>query len=175
MQNSIINKFVTPIVVMFLLMAATSCEKKASKPPYNLDRPTKTCISIPYEEFGGVKAIPVKLNGVTMNMIYDTGCSGLHISLNELQTLAKNGKVSQEDVLGVSYSTIADGSIVQNGLINIKQIEIGSGDELIKLEDVQASVALNQDAPILLGNAVLDELASVEVDNVEKTINFYKK
>ena len=30
-------------------------------------------------------------------------------------------------------------------------------------------------APILLGNAVLDELASVEVDNVEKTINFYKK
>lgn len=72
-------------------------------------------------------------------------------------------------------ATIADGSIVQNGLINIKQIEIGSGDELIKLENVQASVALNQDAPILLGNAVLDELASVEVDNVEKSINFYKK
>lgn len=110
-----------------------------------------------------------------MNMIYDTGCSGLHISLNELQTLAKNDKISQEDVLGVSYSTIADGSIVQNGLINIKQIEIGSGDEIIKLENIQASVALNQDAPILLGNAVFDELASVEVDNVEKTIKFYKR
>lgn len=175
MQNSIINKFISSIVVVFLLMATTSCEKKVSKPPYNLDQPTKACISIPYEEFGGVKVIPVKLNGVTMNMIYDTGCSGLHISLNELQTLAKHGKISQDDVLGVSYSTIADGSIVQNGLINIKQIEIGSGDELIKLENVQASVALNQDAPILLGNAVLDELASVEVDNVEKTINFYKK
>lgn len=175
MQNSIINKFIAFIVVMFVLMVGTSCEKKASKPPYNLDQPSKACISIPYEEFGGVKAIPVKLNGVTMNMIYDTGCSGLHISLNELRTLTKNGKVSQEDVLGVSYSTIADGSIVQNGLINIKQIEIGSGDELIRLENVQASVALNQDAPILLGNAVLDELASVEVDNVEKTINFYKK
>lgn len=160
---------------MLLTVMVTSCEKKASKPPYNLDQPTKDCISIPYEEFGGVKAIPVKLNGVTMNMIYDTGCSGLHISLNELQTLAKNGKVSQDDVLGVSYSTIADGSIVQNGLINIKQIEIGNGEELIKLENVQASVALNQDAPILLGNTVLDELASVEVDNVGKTINFYKK
>lgn len=158
---------------MVILMS--SCEKKASKPPYNLDQPTKACIAIPYEEFGGVKAIPVKLNGVTMNMIYDTGCSGLHISLNELQTLAKNGKISQEDVLGVSYSTIADGSIVQNGLINIKQIEIGSGDESLVLDNVQASVALNQDAPILLGNAVLDEMASVEVDNVQKTINFYKK
>lgn len=160
---------------MFLMIVASSCQKKSTKPPYNLDQPMKECISIPYEEFGGVKVIPVKLNGVTMNMIYDTGCSGLHISLNELQTLAKQGKVSPDDVLGVSYSTIADGSIVQDGLINVRQIEIGSNDEAIVLENVQASVALNQDAPILLGNAVLDELASVEVDNVEKTINFYKK
>ena len=169
-----INIFLISILSSMFIVCA-SCEKKASNPPYNLEQSTKTCISIPYEDFGGVKVIPVKLNGVTMNMIYDTGCSGLHISLNELQTLSKNGKVSQDDVLGVSYSTIADGSIVQNGLINIKQIEIGNNDESIKLENIQASVALNQDAPILLGNAVLDELASVEVDNVEKTINFYKK
>lgn len=43
------------------------------------------------------------------------------------------------------------------------------------LHNKTATVALNQVAPILLGNAVLDELASVEVDNVKKTINFYKK
>ena len=175
MRNNSLIKCLSIVLAIATIISLSSCEKKASKPPYNLDQPTKVCISIPYEEFGGVKIIPVKLNGVTMNMIYDTGCSGLHISLNELQTLAKNGKVSQDDVLGVSYSTIADGSIVQNGLINIKQIEIGNGDEFIKLENVQASVALNQDAPILLGNIILDELASVEVDNVEKTINFYKK
>lgn len=175
MQNNTLIKCLSIVFAIVTIISLSSCEKKASKPPYNLDQQTKACISIPYEEFGGVKVIPVKLNGVTMNMIYDTGCSGLHISLNELQTLAKNGKVNQDDVLGVSYSTIADGSIVQSGLINIKQIEIGTGDELIVLDNVQASVALNQDAPILLGNAVLDELASVEVDNVEKTINFYKK
>lgn len=175
MHYSIKFKSAISLILFLVIILMSSCEKKASKPPYNLEQPTKACISIPYEEFGGVKAIPVKLNGVTMNMIYDTGCSGLHISLNELQTLAKNGKVSQDDVLGVSYSTIADGSIVQNGLINIKQIEIGSGDESLVLDNVQASVALNQDAPILLGNAVLDEMASVEVDNVKKTINFYKK
>lgn len=160
---------------MILTIIASSCEKKETKPPYNLNQQTKAYISIPYEDFGGVKMIPVKLNGVIMNMIYDTGCSGLHISLNELKILDKSGKISPEDVLGVSYSTIADGSIVQNGLINIKQIEIGNDNESIKLENVKASVALNQEAPILLGNAVLDELASVEVDNVDKTINFYKK
>lgn len=159
---------------VIMMVVVSACEKKASKPPYNLGQDTRTCISIPYEEFGGVKVIPVKLNGITMNMIYDTGCSGIHLSLNELQTLCKNGKLDQNDILGSSYSRIADGSIVEDGTINIKKIEIGDEDGLV-LENVQASVALNQRAPILLGNAVLDELASVEVDNVEKTINFYKK
>lgn len=159
---------------VIMMVVVSACEKKASKPPYNLCQDTRTCISIPYEEFGGVKVIPVKLNGITMNMIYDTGCSGINLSLNELQTLCKNGKLDQNDILGSSYSRIADGSIVEDGTINIKRIEIGDEDGLV-LENVQASVALNQRAPILLGNAVLDELASVEVDNVEKTINFYKK
>lgn len=154
---------------VIMMVVVSACEKKASKPPYNLGQDTRTCISIPYEEFGGVKVIPVKLNGITMNMIYDTGCSGINLSLNELQTLFKNGKLDQNDILGSSYSRIADGSIVEDGTINIKRIEIGDEDGLV-LENVQASVALNQRAPILLGNAVLDELASVEVDNVEKTL-----
>lgn len=166
---------VISIISIFLAtIALISCEKRADKPPYDLDGNPTATISIPYEEFGGVKVIPVKLNGITMNMIYDTGCSGIHLSLNEVQTLIKNGKLDAADDLGVSYSTIADGSIVENGSINIRRIEIG-GENGIVLENKTASVALNQIAPILLGNAVLDELASVEVDNVAKTINFNKK
>lgn len=175
MQNWTIGKYLSIAVAIVAIICFSSCENKSSKPPYNLEKRTKPCVSIPYEEMGGVKVIPVKLNGVTMNMIYDTGCSGLHISLNELKTLAKNGKVDFEDILDGSYSTIADGSIVENGMINIKQIEISDGNQSIICENIQASVALKQDAPILLGNAVMDELASVEVDNVKKTINFYKK
>ena len=48
-----------------------------------------------------------------MSMIYDTGCSGVHLSLNELQTLFKNGKFSEDDIIGSNYSQIADGSIVR--------------------------------------------------------------
>lgn len=161
------------IFVLLISMCIVSCKQKNTAPPYNLDR-HNTAISIPYEEMGGVKVIPVKLNGITMNMIYDTGCSGLHLSLNEVQTLAKNGKLEAGDILDADYSRIADGSIVENGAINIKEIEIGGKEGLI-LHNVRASVALNQEAPILLGNTVLDELASVEVDNVAKTINFIKK
>lgn len=152
----------------------SSCGKKESKPPYDLGSKNSEKISIPYEEMGGVKTVPVRLNGVTMNMIYDTGCSGLHLSLHELRTLDKNGKLEPTDIIGTTYATIADGSIVENGLVNIRRLEIGGEDGII-LENVQASVALNQQAPILLGNAVLDELASVEVDNINKTINFIKR
>lgn len=158
-----------------IVFTIASCKQKNDKPPYQLDTQSKPAVSIAYEEMGGVKVIPVKLNGVTLNMIYDTGCSGIHLSLNELQTLCKNGKLSQEDVLGVEYSSIADGSIVENGSINIKEIKIGDGDDCLVLHNKKATVALNQIAPILLGNEVLDELASVEVDNVNKEINFYKK
>lgn len=163
------------LLCLSVVFATTSCKHKSDRPPYQLDNNSKPYISIPYEEMGGVKVIPVKLNGVTMNMVYDTGCSGIHLSLNELQTLYKNGKFGQDDVLGVEYTAIADGSIVENGSINIKEIKIGEGDASIVIHNKTATVALNQVAPILLGNEVLDELASVEVDNVNKKINFYKK
>ncbi|MDE7427332.1 MAG: retroviral-like aspartic protease family protein [Muribaculaceae bacterium] len=162
------------LFISITLLTLTSCDKRDTKPVYNLSKTTSGVISVPYEDIGGVKIIPVKLNGITMNMIYDTGCSGIHLSLNEVQTLAKNGKLDASDILDASYSTIADGSIVENGTILIKRIEIGGKDGIV-LEGKKASVALNQEAPILLGNSVLDELASVEVDNIAKTINFNKK
>lgn len=167
------NKKLSLICLILASLFVTSCKQKPTTPPYNLDKKT-TKIAIPYEEFGGVKTIPVKLNGITMNMIYDTGCSGISLSLNEVQTLAKNGKLDASDILDSDYSTIADGSIVEDGAINIREIEIG-GKDGIKVQNKRASVKLNQIAPILLGNSVLDELASVEVDNVNKTINFLKK
>lgn len=163
------------LLAISAILLFVSCKSKNERPPYQLEKQNTATISIPYEELGGVKTIPVKLNGITMNMIYDTGCSGIHLSLNEVQTLYKNGKLTVNDILGSDYSSIADGSIVEVGKINIKEIIIGNGDDALILHNKNASVSLNQVAPILLGNEVLDELASVEVDNVSKTINFYKK
>lgn len=159
---------------MCLLISLSSCAKRKQAPPYNLDSKSASQISIPYEDLGGVKVIPVKVNGLTMNMIYDTGCSGVHLSLNELRMLYKNGRFSETDIIGTTYSSIADGTIVENGSINIQKIEIG-GEDGLTLYNVNATVSLNQDAPVLLGNGVLDEFASVEVDNLDKCINFTKK
>ena len=89
-----------------------------------------------------------------------------------MQTLWKNGQFEESDIIGSSYSQIADGSIVENGLIVLRSVAIT--DQLV-LQNVEATVALNQDAPLLLGNNVLDEYASIEIDNVSETINFKKR
>ena len=160
------------------IVALLSCENKAKRPPVDFDQNDKVEVNgnveVPYSELGGVKTIPVKLNGVSMDMIFDTGCSGMSISLNELLTMQKNGKFSESDIVGVSESTIADGSVVENAVINLREVEIG-GKSGIVLHNIEASVALNQIAPILLGNGVLDAVASVEVDNINKTIKFKRR
>ena len=167
------KKFNISLFICGLVLSLISCNSSTKKPPVDLSKvkAKKEIISIPYKEVNGVKTIPVKLNGVSMDMIYDTGCSGVHMSLLELQTLYKNGKFSESDVIGTSLSQIADGSVVQNGVIILREIEIG-GEDGIVLPNVEASVSLNQEAPILLGNGALDKVAAVEVDNVKKTINF---
>ena len=167
------KKYNISIIICSLVFSLISCNSGTKKPPVDLSKvkAKKEIISIPYREINGVKTIPVKLNGVSMDMIYDTGCYGVHMSLLELQTLYKNGKFSESDVIGTSLSQIADGSVVQNGVIILREIEIG-GEEGIVLPNVEASVSLNQEAPILLGNGALDKVAAVEVDNVKKTINF---
>lgn len=166
------------IILLSAIALVTSCGNSTSsnKAPIKLPsqggrRSDRSIIRVPYSERGNVKIIPVKLNDVSMDMIFDTGCSGIHISLHELQTLQKNGQFSEADCIGTSLSQIADGSVVENGLIVLRKVTIA---EDIVLTDIEASVSLNQEAPLLLGNNVLDEFSSIIIDNENKTINFKK-
>ena len=80
--------------------------------------------------------------------------------------------MNQEDILGVSQSLIADGSIVENAEINLKEVIIAGK---IVCSDVRATVSNSLLAPLLLGNEVLDRAASYTIDNVNKTIIFKLK
>ena len=121
------------------------------------------------EAEGGVKFVDVSVNGFGFKMIFDTGCSSTLISVAEANYLYQRGYLTNEDILGVSQSQIADGSIVENMVVNLKEVII---DDQIKCTDVQATVSANNNAPLLLGNEVLDRVAAYAVDNENKTINF---
>lgn len=128
-------------------------------------------ISIPYVEKNGVKYIAVKINGgPTFDMIVDTGCSGVLISIKEAQYLAQSGLLTEEDYRGNALSSIADGSIVENMVFNIKEMIIGGK---IVCSDVDVTVSNNISAPMLLGNGVFDRISYFSIDNANKQIIFH--
>ncbi|WP_308769191.1 retropepsin-like aspartic protease [uncultured Bacteroides sp.] len=129
-------------------------------------------VSIPFSERDGVKYVNVSVNGFGFEMIFDTGCSGTLISVAEANYLYQKGYLVQDDIIGVAKSQIADGSIVENMVVNLKEIVL---DGKIRCTDVTATVSANNNAPLLLGNEVLNRVAVYSVDNKKKTINFKLK
>ncbi|MGN0211288.1 MAG: retroviral-like aspartic protease family protein [Muribaculaceae bacterium] len=129
-------------------------------------------ITVPFEERDGVKYIKVSVNGFGFKMIFDTGCSSTLISVAEANYLYQKGYLTQEDILDTGYSQIADGSIVENMIINLKEVII---DDQIRCTNVTACVSQNVNAPLLLGNEILDRAESYSVDNDNKVIKFKLK
>lgn len=129
-------------------------------------------VVVPFNDYDGVRTIQVKINNCSeFPMIFDTGCSGLTLSIAEVYVLAKQGCITADDIEGYGYSTIADGSIVQNMIINLHEIKIGD----LVCRNVKAGVSDNENAPLLLGNGVLNQVESFETDNLNKTIKFHIK
>ena len=127
-------------------------------------------VAVPFEEEGGIKLIDVTVNGqFTVKMILDSGCSGTLISIAEAKYLYEKGCFTEEDILGTTKSQIADGSIVENMVINLRQLVIGGQ---IACTNVTATVSANAQAPLLLGNEVLNRAPAYSVDNENKLIIF---
>lgn len=126
-------------------------------------------ITVHFEERGGVKYVPVKVNGMGIDMIFDTGCSGTLISIAEARYLYEKGCLGDDDFLGMTQSQIADGSIVEDMVIRLRELVI---DDAIVCTDVIATVSENSRAPLLLGNEVLNRAASYSINNENQTIQF---
>lgn len=176
------NKFLClKMIIASFLLLFMSCENKKQRSVYiDLDSETTTSFNsteVPFKEKGGVKFVHVKVNGVGWDMIFDTGCSGTLLSLSEARYLASKGLLGEQDILGTTHSQIADGSIVENMVVKLRQVSIITIDgSTIDCYNVTATVSNNINAPLLLGNEVLDEIAhDYTVDNTNKVIHFNVK
>ena len=102
-------------------------------------------------------------------MILDSGCSSTLISIADAKYLYDKGYITQDDILGTTHSKIADGTIVENMVINLRELVIGGQ---ISCANVTAVVSANAQAPLLLGNEVLNRAPSYSVDNQKNVIKF---
>lgn len=139
--------------------------------------PADSSFTVAFNETkSGVKTIHIKFNDAAgFNAIFDTGCSGLLISVQEAMSLVKSGTLSLSDRVGTQQSSIASGEIMENEVFNIHTITIlDINGKTHTLNDVPATVVRNPGAPVLVGNIVIDQLAnqSYMVDLSRRVIVF---
>lgn len=129
-------------------------------------------VRIHMEQEGGVYKVPCEVNGLKLKFIFDTGAASVCISQTYAEMMLENGYLEESDILGSSKSVIADGSTVDNVVINLKTVEIGG----LTLYDVSAIVVPTQNAPLLLGQSVIQRLGKVSIDGeylvIHNAINY---
>lgn len=109
---------------------------------------------------GNVYSLPGKVNGLELNFIFDTGASDVSLSMAEAIFMVKNGYLVEDDFIGVSYSQIANGDIVENMDVVLREVEIAG----IKLHNVAASISNTLEAPLLLGQSAIQKLGPIQLD-----------
>ena len=129
-------------------------------------------IKIPYKEMSGnTITIPVKINGMGLDMIFDTGASTTCITLAEAQYLYEKGTLTQNDIIDTQRYQTADGNISVGLRIILRNVSIG---DKISLSNIEAVVVQNQQAPLLLGQSVMKKFREISVDRINGVIKFFE-
>ena len=124
-------------------------------------------VIVPMErQENGLYLIPCTVNGVPMKFIFDTGASSVNISMAEALFLLKNGHIQESDIKGTSHSQIANGDIVENTRILLRKIEVGG----IEINNVDATVSHNLNAPLLLGQSAISKLGTIQLEGTNLII-----
>ena len=115
---------------------------------------------------GGTFEVPCAVNGLSLNMIFDTGASDVSISSVEANFMLKNRYLSEKDFKGKAYYQTATGEISEGTVITLKEVRIGDA----VLKNVDASVVKNQKAPLLLGQSVMERFGTITIDNINSKL-----
>ena len=126
----------------------------------------KTVIQMRKEH--GVYHVPCVINGTEMEFVFDTGASDITMSLTEAKFLYKQGKLLDDDFVGTQQYQIADGSIHEGISVVLRKVEIGGR----MLQNVNASIVDNEEAPLLLGQSALAKFGKISIDYNRNEITF---
>lgn len=109
----------------------------------------------------GIYTIPCVVNDLRLRFIFDTGAANVSISAMEAGFMLKNGYLQESDFIDSELCLLADGSIAENAVINIRELKIGS----VSLSNIKAYVVFNIEAPLLLGQSAISQLGKWYIDS----------
>ena len=178
------NRILILSISLFILM--TSCHRRRvyednasngsetyvadndDRDSYREERSIRKGTKVYMEKEGGVYLVPITVNDLNLKFIFDTGASSICISAAEASVMAKQGKISEDDILGQQQFQDATGEISVGTVIRLRKVEIGG----IELHNVEATVVNNIQAPLLLGQTALSKFGKLTIDYNNNTIEF---
>lgn len=126
----------------------------------NSKNPTKGVVEIPLRESSGVYYLPVMINGVEIEFIFDTGASMISLSGSAVQKLVSRNVISEQDITGNQIFIDANGDRNQATTVNLRKVELGSTLQ----RNVEAVVINSQTAECLLGQTWLKRFGKFSID-----------
>lgn len=132
------------------------------------ERKVKAHTKVRMEKAGGVYLVPIKVNGLDLKFIFDTGASSICLSSAEALVMLRQGQITQDDFVGQQQFQDATGGISVGTIIRLHTVEIGG----IILRNVEANVVDNIKAPLLLGQTALSKFGKVTIDYNNNIIEF---
>jgi len=174
-------RYLLLIIVLFSLNSCSGCSKSGNRlrsfnersqsagKTESLDRKEnkgKTIVKM--LKNSGVYEIPTEINGIPMYFIFDTGAGVISMSNTEAGFLFKQGKLTEEDIIGTADFIDANGDISAGTIIMLKTVKIG--DRV--LNNVEASVVDNLNAPLLMGQSALEKFGKISIDYNKSEIEF---
>jgi clan AA aspartic protease (TIGR02281 family) len=118
---------------------------------------------------GGVYNVKVIVNGMEVNMILDTGAAMVNLTSDFLLPMYRNGKFTEDDVVGGSDFIDANGDVNYQAIINIREMNIGN----VTLENVKVAVA-PEDGINLFGLNAIQKLGdNISIDFKTNELRYY--
>jgi clan AA aspartic protease (TIGR02281 family) len=122
---------------------------------------------IPYKlQNDGTYEIASKVNGLPLNMMFDTGAADITISQTEVDFMLKNGFLSERDYVGKAFYTLANGASEELRTIILRRVEIGG----VVLKNVLAGIVDNREAGMLIGQSAMQNFGTITIDNKKQEI-----
>lgn len=123
-------------------------------------------VDIPFVKDGAMCKVACTINSLPLHFIFDTGASDVSMSTVEATFMLKNGYLKQQDLSGKEYYMTASGEIAEGTKVKLRELVFGK----LKLNNVKASIVKSQNAPLLLGQSVLQQLGKIQIDNENNII-----
>lgn len=173
------------LLIPCILFAFSSCAHKSGRHGHDSNRNRSTTITnnqkrdrrerkvgghtkVSMRKEGGVYLVPITVNGLNLDFIFDTGASSISLSSAEAMVMYKQGQITQDDIVGQHQFQDATGGVSVGTIVLLRTVQIGD----ITLENVEASIVDNIQAPLLLGQTALAKFGKVTIDYNHNTIEF---